>query len=58
MAARVKLGIDALQSGEVEAGDQRSRNELAHELLHHPRMCKQPVIQRVRVRHECVVECI
>ena len=50
-AARVKLGIDALQSGEIEAGGQSLRNKLAYELLHHARMRKEPVIQRVRVRH-------
>ena len=42
--AGMKLGIDTLQSGEIEVGDQPSRNELPHESLHHPRMGKQAVI--------------
>ena len=41
----VKLGIDPLQSAEIQAGRELARNELAHELLHHKRMGKQPVIR-------------
>jgi hypothetical protein len=52
----VKLGVDTLQSGKIEAGGQGLRNKLAHEFLHHARMGKEPVIQRVRVRHRWVVK--
>jgi len=52
----VKLGVDTLQSGEIEASSKGLWNKLAYEILHHARMGKEPVIQRVRVRHRWVVE--